>query len=475
MGVFPDVPSGSTMSPDRPNILFILSDQHAPQYAGFSGHPLVKTPHLDQLATEGIVFDAAYCNSPLCVPSRMSLVTGRYCHNIEQWDNDVVLSSKRPTYAAAMREAGYDAVLAGKMHFYGEDQLHGFRAQLSYDMASANPRNAPIPNWDAGGEVPGHSLKSLPARSGSNKAAEADDAAVEAFLDYLQSREAGSDPWCFTLGLYHPHRPWGAEPEFWDLYDPDEIALPEWPEGHLETMHPAWRRRRALHGQPPDRDFPDDERRNAIHGYFASISRVDHLVGRVLTALREAGCADQTLVIYSSDHGEMLGEHGMWMKSTLCEPSARVPLILRWPDQLPSGERRPGACSLVDVTATMLAAAGVDTSGMPLDGDSLLECARSSAADWKDEAFCEHTATWVDRPTAMIRRGRHKLIASHDEPCLLFDVESDPGELNNLFDDPKLGEVREDLLGALRRQWYSADIHRRVLASQHERRAKAVS
>ncbi len=443
------------------NILIIMSDQHSARWYGAGGNAVVQTPNLDRLAAQGVCFENAYCNSPLCVPSRMSFLTGRHVQNIGIWDNHTILPSSTPTWMQALRDRGYDVVLSGKMHFCGPDQLHGFRRQLARDIAAkpdvSTHGSTPVPRWRDGGRVPGHSLPSLPAAVGTSRATTADDAAVDAAVDYIRQADSRR-PWALVLGIFAPHRPWTAEPEFWDLYDAADIPLPRLIEGYPAALHPTDQRHRALHQQP---EFDAAAIRHARHGYFACVSRTDMLVGKVMAALDASGQRENTLAAYTSDHGEMLGEHGLWMKSSVHEAAARVPLILSQPKTLPAGTR-PGRCvSLVDLTATILRQAGAADQHQ-LDGKDLLTGST-------DEAFCEHYATWVDRPLAMLRQGDHKLISSLDEPDQLFNVAADPLELRDLSQDPASKEVLARLRARLDELWPAAQLNETVLQSQRAR------
>ncbi|MGD9713776.1 MAG: sulfatase-like hydrolase/transferase, partial [Thermomicrobiales bacterium] len=211
-------------SPDRPNLLLIMSDEHAPQFAGFHGHPIVKTPHLDRLAAGGVVFDNAYCNSPICSPSRMSFMTGKYVHHIDLFDNSTALSSDEPTWAHRMRSVGYDVVLAGKQHFIGPDQLHGFRAQLARDLHSDIAHELYL--WSDGITDAATPWKHMErAGPGSTPELDADDQAEEAALAYLRDPERRAQPWALTASFIAPHFPFIVPQEYWDMYPVDDIDL----------------------------------------------------------------------------------------------------------------------------------------------------------------------------------------------------------------------------------------------------------
>ena len=450
----------------QPNLLVIMSDEHAPQFSGAWGHPLVRTPHLDRLASEGVLFENAYCNSPLCGPSRMSFMTGRHVHQIGAWDNATSLPSDIPTWAHMLRAAGYDVVLSGKQHFVGADRRHGFRAQLARDLHAEHAH--PIFDWDEGirtATAPWPCLAE--AGPGVTTEIEVDDQAEAAALAYLRDPARQDQPWALNVSFIAPHFPFVVPERFWNLYPPEEVDLPVIPPGHLEAQHPVHQRLREMFGMV---EFSEDLVRRGRVGYYGLITCLDEKIGRLLDTLHEQGLADNTLVVYVSDHGEMAGEHGMWRKSSFYEHSARIPVVMRWPGALPAGRRVGEVVSLVDVVATMIDAAGAPLAG-PLAGDSLLPLARGEtlATPWKDEAFAAYLAHGVDRPMAMLRQGRYKLMAFFDEAPELYDLVNDPGELHNLAGDPAHQPVLDTLRQALRDQWDPVDLERRVRQSQRER------
>ncbi len=454
---------------ERPNLLLIMADEHAPQFSGFAGHPIVKTPHLDRLATEGVLFQNAYCNSPLCVPSRMSFMAGRYVHHVGPgaYDNGSSLPSDTVTWAHLVRASGYDAVLSGKQHFVGLDQLHGFRAQLARDLHAEHAH--PIFDWTEGTRVAPEPWPALAkAGPGTTEEIEVDDQAEAAALAYLRDPARKQQPWALNVSFIAPHFPLIVPQRFWDLYPPEDVDLPTIPAGHLDGQHPVYQRMRRMFGMA---EFPEEATRRGRAAYYGLITYLDEKMGRLLDALEETGQRQNTLVVYTADHGEMAGEHGMWRKSNFYEHSARVPLIMSWPAGLPRGRRAPHAVSTVDTVATMVAAVGAQPVA-PLDGTSLLPLARGEAGaaeSWPDEAFSEYLAHGVARPMAMLRRGRYKLNYSLDDAPELYDLAEDPGELHDLATDPAHVALREDLRARLLAHWDPVVLEQRVRQSQRER------
>ncbi len=456
----------------KPNILIIMSDEHAPMYSSVYGHPIVQTPNMERLAEAGATFDAAYCNSPLCMPSRMSFMTGRFVNKIGAWDNWTPMRSDEVTWAHRLRAAGYEVVLSGKQHFGGGDQYHGFQQQLARDLHAE--RYHPIHTWDEGivaADQPWHEVDN--AGPGWTEELEVDDLAQEKALAFLREPARRDKPWALNLSFIAPHFPYIVPQRFWDMYPPAAMDLPEIPAGHLENLHPMAQRIRAMFGFP---QFPDDVVRQARAGYYALISYLDEKIGELLATLEATGQRENTVIIHLSDHGDMNGEHGMWRKSNFYEASARVPLQIAWPGHIEGGQRLSSVVSLVDVSATICAIAG-DACALPLDGDSLLPLLtgdgdRSMAArsPWKDEAFCEYLAHGTDRPMAMLRRGPYKLNYSWGDPVELYNLEADPGEFHDLSSEPAhqmlIAEMKADLLAG----WDPAELDRRVRESQRKQR-----
>jgi choline-sulfatase len=456
-----------------PNVLIVMTDQHAPIYSGPYGHPRVATPAMDRLAREGVTFEHAYCNTPLCAPGRFSFMTGRYVHHHGIWDNATPMPSDAATWAHRLRARGYDAVLSGKMHFLGPDQLHGFRAQLAVDL-HAGQRHA-IYCWrEEDGPIRPPQLWRGVAESGpgTSEVIDADDRAEAAALAYLREPARRERPFALCVGFIAPHDPWRAPEPYFSMYYP-EVELPVIPPGHLENLPQAARVLRARHRM--EGPFSEEEIRRARAAYFGMITRVDAQIGRLLDCLDEQGLANNTVVVHTSDHGEMLGEHGLWRKSTFYEQAARVPLQVRLPGGAFAARRVSECVSLVDVTATLLELAGetaAERAAARLDGASLLPCLRGELP-WRDEVFGEYLAHGNDRPRAMVRRGRWKLCYGHvagGPPQLeLYDLAADPGEFDNLAGRPAHAAVETELLARLLDGWDPAALQETVARSQRER------
>lgn len=470
-----------------PNFLIIMSDEHGPMFSSTYGHPLVQTPNMDRLAQQGATFDAAYCNAPLCVPSRLSFMTGRYVSRCKGWDNATPLPADAMTWPYRLRSLGYDVVLSGKMHLIGPDRLHGFREQLAYDPHGGGHEDTPTTRGlglSTGGRHPIHLWReAMPtasepwpnvfdAQAGSGPMIEADDAIEAAALSYLRDPARKKEPFALCVGFVAPHFPFVVPEPYFSMYYPDKTDLPNNPPGHLDSLPPAAQRLRRAFGFY---GYTEDQILRARAAYYGLISYLDDKIGRLLDAIGEQGLARDTVVIHTSDHGDSLGEHGLWRKMNFYEQSARVPLQISWLGVIPGGQRVPGAVSLVDVTATILDMAGASPDHgrfSELDGDSLLPMMRGEAEAWKDEAFAEHLAHGTDRARAMIRRGKWKLCYSHGDPpeLELYDLESDPGEFKNLADNPACRDVQESLVSRVEEIWGDPErLTREIIASQESR------
>ena len=434
---------------------------------------------MERLAESGATFDAAYCNSPLCVPSRLSFMTGRYVSNCDGWDNEKALASDIPTWPYMLRSIGYDSVLSGKMHLIGLDNLHGFREQIAVDprggdrLGRVTYGGSPIRPWDDGvsaADEPWPGVKE--ARSGTSHLKVNDDAIEEAALKYLREPDRREQPWALCVGYQLPHFPFIAPEPHFSTYYPEHADLPNNPPGHLENLPAAAKRLRQFFGF--DGHMEEDIRR-ARAAYYALITYFDDKIGRLLDTLEEQGLVENTVIVHTSDHGESLGEHGLWLKQNFYEQSARVPLQIAWPGVIKGGQRFGGAVSLVDATATILDMAGLagdQTSFMEPDGTSLLPQMTGESGEEHDEAFVEQLAHATDRPLAMVRQGKWKLCYGHGRPpeIELYDLESDPGEFINLAGDPAFSTEERRLTARVLEIWGDADeLDRRIRNNQRSR------
>ncbi|MXZ68080.1 MAG: choline-sulfatase [Acidimicrobiia bacterium] len=456
----------------RPNILMVMADQLAPHFTGAYEHALVRTPAMDSLVERGARFDSAYCPSPLCAPSRFAMMAGQPVSAIGAWDNGAEFPASIPTLAHYLRLSGYRTTLSGKMHFVGPDQLHGFERRLTTDIYPAD--FAWTPEWESYDDRIDkwyHGMDSL-AEAGLASATyqidydeEVGFAAVRHLYD--MARDTDERPFFLVASFIHPHDPYVARPEWWNLYNHDHIDLPDVPPHH--SLDPHTRRiRRAV--QAESVGYDEAGCRNARHAYYANTSYFDSWVGALLGVLTETGQIDDTVVIVTSDHGDMLGDRGTWFKMSFFERSARVPLIMAGPDIVQRAV--PNACSLLDLLPTLLDIGGggrpwPELAAVPA-GRSLWESA-AGGRDPVDETTCEYMAEMTTHPMFMIRRGRHKYMHCDTDPPLLYDLEADPLERDNLAEDPDHADLVSGFAAEVTERWDSNAIRERVLASQRTR------
>ena len=457
----------------QPNILLVMADQLAPQFTGAYEHPVVRTPAMDALVERGVRFDTAYCPYPLCAPSRYSMLTGQPATAIGAWDNGSELPASIPTLAHYLRLAGYRTTLSGKMHFVGPDQLHGFNQRLTTDVYPAD--FAWTADWDEAAGRMGkwwHNMTSL-SEAGQALATyqidydeEVGSAAVRHLYDL--ARDTDERPFFLTVSFIHPHDPYVARPEWWNLYDHDEIDLPDVPPAASLDPHTV----RIRHGIEIDTvGYTEDQCRNARRAYYANTSYVDSWLGRLVEVLEETGQLDNTIVMFTSDHGDMLGDRGVWFKMSFFERSARVPLIMAGPDV--TNGTVPNACSLLDMLPTLAdivtgGGAWTELAEAPA-GRSLWESA-TGGRDPVDETTSEYTGVMTSHPMFMIRRGRYKYIHCDTDPAQLYDVEADPLERDNLAEDPDHADLASGFATEVGERWDSDAIREQVLASQRARR-----
>lgn len=442
-----------------PNVLVILSDEHAADASGFAGHPHVRTPHLDQLAETATVYGRAYCNSPMCVPSRLSLFSGRYVHEVGAWDNEVVPSPQLRTWGDHLRPAGYRSTLIGRAHINGPDRLLGFDSRPVDDnvrgLAATNRPTPRTPDW----QRPTNSHVSE-VGVGDHYHTEDDRRATAAAVQYLRDQAGAQAPFLLYVGYMHPHFPFVVPPEYADRYDPADVELPpDWNEP-TASQHPVIAHLR--HSFRNDEPLSEDEVRSATAAYWSLITHVDDQIGMVLAALQESGLCDNTVIIYSSDHGEMAGRHGIWQKQCFYEPAVRVPLMIRIPGGRTGQVDAP--VSGIDLLPTLR-----DLAGLPVDdqlpGKSLL----GDGPEPDRPVFAEYHAQGMLTGGFMFRHGQYKLCSYAGQGDQLFDLHADPGERRDLVGDPAHAETLNRLKAELAKIGDIEAIDRAARADQASR------
>jgi choline-sulfatase len=461
---------------ERPNILMIMADQLSASWLGCCGHRQIRSPHIDRLADEGVVFEAAYCNSPICAPSRASMCAGQYVGRIGAFDNGADFPSSVPTLMHHLRRAGYEVLLSGKMHFVGPDQMHGFERRLTPEIYPSS--FVWTPDWTRGTYAnPGTSVTQLREAGLCDWSLQLDYdeevvfRSLEALRDLARRRKQGR-PFFLCAGFTHPHDPFIITREWWNLYEHDQVEMPAAPALPLQEMHPfnQWLQ---IHHMADVSPPTSDEIRSARHAYWGMVSYFDSKVGQLVSEIERLGLGEDTIVIVTSDHGEMLGEHGMWFKRTFFEPSVRVPLVFWAPGRLAGSRRVEQTVSLVDLCPTLLELAELrgwaEVEGR-LDGDSFVRLLRNEPCDWKDYAICEYYCEGALQPMRMAVRDRLKYVYVHGEEPLLFDLAADPLEQVNVIEEPAYGEKAASLRSLVHGGWDPEAMRARVLASQLHRR-----
>nr|WP_233265044.1 sulfatase-like hydrolase/transferase [Halomarina oriensis] len=428
--------------------MLITSDEHRPDALGAAGHPLVETPTFDRFAATGIRFTSAYCSSPLCAPSRASFATGRYVHDTGHWDNATPYDGTPRSWGHHFVDHGVDVTTVGKLDFEPDcdDGFDDQRVAFHRETPDVNGlhRDPPIVRDGARDRI---EAAGSAAADGEAWYCEREDRVTDETVAFLEARaeEAAGDgegkgsgtaePWVCWTNYILPHFPLVAEPSYYERYPETEVDLPtDYPPG---DDHPILDELRS-HFDGADLDEATLRRTRAA--YYALCTALDDHVGQLLDALDRLGLAEDTLVVYASDHGEPLGDHGVWWKCCMYEPSVGVPLAMRGPGV--AGRTVDAPVSLLDLVPTM-----ADAVGVPHDsawrGRSLLDVACGDAPDDDRAVFSEYHAHGVSRGMFMLRQGRYKYVYYPDNPDQLFDLESDPDELTNLAGTPEYTDVRE--------------------------------
>ncbi len=455
-----------------------MADQLAAQSLPVYGHKVVKAPHIAALADRGVTFDSAYCNNPICAPSRFSMLSGQLSSRIGAYDNAAEFPASIPTYVHHLRHMDYHTCLAGKMHFVGPDQLHGFEERITQDIYPTSFGWTALWDLEEGGG-PGNfadwpNLDTVTEAGVFERSLEMDFddevlfQAKRRLYDY--ARDDKEQPFFLTVSFIQPHDPYCTSQRLWDRYDHDEIDLPPVPAMAPDDMDPH--SRRLYYASGADKSAITDEHvRNARHAYYGMVSDVDDHIGELMDVLKETGQLDNTIIILTADHGDMLGERGMWFKMTFYERSVRVPLIIAGPG-MPAGKRVGENVSLLDIFPTFVELAGdgmAETPVDPIDGHSLTGLLTGHNPAWDDTVYGEYTGDGAIAPCFMVRRGDYKYIHCDKDPAQLFSLNDDPLELNNLIGRSEVATIEQAFAADVANKWNSAQITQDALASQRRR------
>jgi len=451
----------------RPHILFIESDQHNPAVIGAYGDPVIRTPNLDALAARGIIFENSYGASPICVPSRAAMLTGQHPYQNEVWTNSQYLHSGIPTFAHALGAAGYQPVQIGRMHFNGPDQLHGFTERFIGDH---NPNHLGADEVDHGTlhgtagpsrislELSGHGLNSYQVH---------DETVAARTVEFLDEHAASNtpEPFALAIGLMLPHQPFVATKDDYNEYR-GKVPPPKNQRAFKDEKHPYlkwWKSHSGL------KDVTPEEVDRTRTAYYALVTRLDTLLGDIFDTLEKHDLLENTLIVYTADHGEQIGEKGLWWKQTFYEDSVKVPAIISWPAKLPQGKTINRVTSQLDLNATILDAAQAPALPSSVGRSLLPLIANPEDQTWHDIAFSEYCTEpgdpahsegkkiWQNR---MVREGDWKLIYYHgidtlgnDMPSQLFNLKDDPNELHDLVGAPEHQELVSHLTNSVLEGW----------------------
>ncbi|NKB76950.1 MAG: choline-sulfatase [Gammaproteobacteria bacterium] len=462
------------------NILIIMADQLTALALGCYGNDEVQSPNIDKLAKNGVTFESAYSSSPLCTPARYAFMTGQNTSNSGGYDNAAYMPSTMPTFAHYMRLMGYQTCLSGKMHFVGADQLHGFEERVTTDIYPAD--FGWIPDWTNADERIDlwyhnmSSVKQAGIASITNQLTYDDEVGAQSIKAiYEHARGEDERPLCLVSSFIHPHDPYATRRKFWDLYENTDIKLPSVTRPAEEDQDPHNRRLEKVIALDAV-DVSDQEIVNARRAYYGNVSYVDEWVGRLQETLEECGMAENTTIIFTSDHGDMLGEFGLWYKMSFREWSCRIPMIIHNPSRF-SPTRIPQPVAQVDVLPTLIDIAH-EGSGVekpvyidPIDGRSMVPLCDGDAESDPNRAVSEYLAEGTGDPMLMIREGNYKYICCSSDPEQLFDLDSDPNETVNLANAPSCQPQMNDFRAQAGAHWDEEAVKEQVIHDQQRRRA----
>lgn len=432
---------------EKYNIVMIMADQLTPYMMGCYGNKEVISPNLDRLADMSICYDNAYTSNPLCTPARASLMTGKYTSALKCYDNASAFSCEEPTFAHYLTNAGYETVLCGKMHFVGADQLHGFSKRLTTDIYPSGfswlPNYVDKENHILQPDTWGNAIHYNAGTAGPkewNEGIQYDEETHIKAREYLYTcSKKTENPFFLCVSYHHPHDPFNPPEHYWDLYEGRDISIPDIEDTALEgdTTLDQW----LNMGFHRTDVFSIKGRENLYavrRAYSALVTYIDDKVGELIRDLKETGLYDNTVLIFTSDHGDMLGERGMVQKRCFYEWSSRIPLMIHYPDGRTGRVKTP--VSIVDLAPTLVDLAG----GVPMEEADGVSLANGNPAAERP-VFCESHGEAILWPCYMVRKGAYKYTYIHEKETQLFCVDTDPEEQHNLSGNPDYHDMEEEL------------------------------
>jgi arylsulfatase A-like enzyme len=452
--------------PEKPNILWICTDQQRADTIHALGNPHIRTPHIDAMVANGTAFTRAYCQSPVCTPSRASFLTGRYPRTTRCRQNGQAMPPQERLISRLLADAGYTCGLAGKLHLATcANGVVEKRIDDGYEVFHWS--HHPQPDWPENaytqwltaqgtsweelydGPTTPYIKHGIPAEFSQTTWC------ANMAIDFL--REQQGTPWFFSYNCFAPHHPFDPPGDYLARYNPDELPLPK-----IDPREPGSKTSyQQLDAQYAHNDpsgyhaaaMSDRDKREVTAAYYAMVELIDENVGSMIAALEETGQLENTIVIFMSDHGEMLGDHCIYLKGPhFYEAAVHVPLIMQWPDQFQANQRADGLMELTDIAPTLLDAAGIKIP-TAMQGKTLLPILQGTADPHahRDYVFSEYYNAWSHRHSygTMYRTETHKMIVYHGtDQGELYDLQADPNEFENLWHSPDNAALKTNLLKA---------------------------
>ncbi len=451
------------MNETKPNFLFICSDQHSKFQLGCYGNTSIITPAMDSIANKGIRFDSAYSTNPICVPARASMVTGRRPSEIGCYDNASPYTGQAPSFGHRLIEADIDVITVGKLHFRNADDDTGFPDQ-----------RVPLHLRDGIGDIYG-ALRDPRAQKlglaqyvyeagpGESSYISYDSRITKEALACLDERKESSKQWFLYVGYTMPHIPLISPQETWDLYEGMDLPMPKQYKEQDMSRYEWCIHHRRYKGM--EKEIDETVIRNAIRAYYGMCTFLDRQVAALLARLKQNGLADNTVIMYSTDHGEMLGNHGLWYKNSMFEESVGIPLMIRGPGIKPGVVKTP--VSLLDLYPTIIQCMGRTQSpqDVSLPGRSLLDIA-GEPYDAERAVVSEYFGSACVSGGFMVRKGRFKYIHYVATAPQLFDLKTDPSELHDLAPNPAYGRILHDMEKTLHQHGDPAEIDAKCRKAQ---------
>lgn len=450
------------------NLIIIMSDEHNPGFLGSRGHPFVKTPNLDRMAAEGTIFTSAYTPTPVCVPARASFATGRYVHDIRLWDNAMPFMGQYPSWHSLLRDRGHQVVSIGKLHFRSSEDDNGFsEEQIGMHVIEGK------------GDLLGLIRdEDMPKRKGAWKMAKMAGPGESTYTIYdreitaraqiwlrEEAQKHSDKPWVLFVSLVAPHFPLTAPPEHFYRYYDQDLPLPKAYDQRHKPQHPYIEDYRGSFAYDEFFDTPDLVKRGQA-GYMGLCSFLDENVGKILKAVEDGGWADNTRIVYTSDHGDNVGARGLWGKSTMYDESVGVPLIMMGPG-IDKGKAVDTPASLLDIYPFIFSTVDEvddETVTERHPGTDLIDLAQGKDAD--RAVFSEYHGMGSKSAAYMLRKGRYKLVVYSDYEPQLFDLDSDPEEMNDIASSANAAPVMAELMAELKKICDPFAVDREAKATQ---------